>query len=62
MSNSKRLTPLKAIRAKCLDCEEGPGGVKNCVIPDCPLFGYRFGKNPARQGLGNRENLLSSKS
>lgn len=41
--------PVKAIREKCLDCcmnqvEE----VKQCPIEDCPLFPFRFGKNPFR--------------
>jgi hypothetical protein len=59
---SKKLTPIKAIRKKCLDCCAGQvSEIRRCTIPDCPLFGYRFGKNPARQGLGNRENLLSGK-
>lgn len=41
------LTPLKAIRAKCLDCMNGQiNEVKLCTRPDCPLYGYRLGKNP----------------
>ena len=44
------LTPLKAIRAKCLDCSAGSANeVKLCVIPECPLYVYRFGKNPFRK-------------
>ena len=43
-------TPIKAIRAKCLDCccdqrEE----VKLCPAKDCPLWPYRMGKNPNRK-------------
>ncbi|GAG61678.1 unnamed protein product [marine sediment metagenome] len=46
MSN-RLLSPLKAIRANCLDCSGGSQGeVDKCVIPDCPLFPYRFGKRP----------------
>lgn len=41
------LTPIKAIRAKCLDCSCGSANeVKLCPITECPLFPYRFGKNP----------------
>lgn len=41
-------TPLKAIRAKCLDCCCGSTEeVKLCTIPTCPLYKYRLGKNPA---------------
>lgn len=41
------LTPIKAIRAKCLDCCCGSAKeVELCPIPDCSLYPYRFGKNP----------------
>lgn len=41
------LTPLKAIRAKCLDCCCGQyKEVGLCPCADCPLYLYRFGKNP----------------
>lgn len=43
----KKRSPLKAIRLKCLDCSTGSSNeIKLCVIPDCPLYPYRFGKNP----------------
>ena len=43
----KPLTPLKAIRANCIGCSGGsPAEVRLCVIPECPLYGYRFGKRP----------------
>ena len=43
----KRLTPIKAIRAKCLECSCGNNAeVRECVIPDCPLYPYRMGHNP----------------
>lgn len=43
----KKVTPLKAIRAKCLDCCCGQSyEVKNCTAEDCPLYLFRFGKNP----------------
>lgn len=42
--------PVKAIRAKCLDCSDGNSNeVKNCQIPSCPIFPFRLGKNPFRQ-------------
>lgn len=41
------MTPLQAIRAKCLDCMCGNRAeVKLCVCHDCPLFDFRLGKNP----------------
>jgi hypothetical protein len=49
----KRLTPTKAIRAKCLDCMGGSSKeVRLCNIPECSLFPYRLGKNPARARKG----------
>jgi hypothetical protein len=42
-----RLTPVKAIRAKCLDCSGGQQKeVRECPIPDCSLWPYRMGKRP----------------
>ena len=42
-------SPLKAIRAKCLDCCCGSAyEVKNCVIHDCELYPFRLGNNPFR--------------
>ena len=47
------MTPLKSIRKKCLDCMCGSANeVKLCPSDDCPIFQYRFGKNPARKGIG----------
>ncbi len=45
------LTPIKAMRAKCLGCCAGSKlEVKMCGIPECPLYPYRMGKSPARKG------------
>ena len=45
------MTPLKAIRAKCLDCSAGNAKeVRECPITDCDLYQYRFGKNPKLKG------------
>lgn len=50
----KRITPMKAIRLKCLDCCCGSSHeVKLCAATNCPLYPYRLGKNPNRAGLGN---------
>lgn len=43
------MTPMKAIRAKCLDCMCGSSNeVKLCPSDDCSLFLYRFGKRPRK--------------
>lgn len=44
---TKRASPLKAIRLKCLECSCGqPEEVRFCPIKECALYGYRFGKRP----------------
>jgi len=41
--------PVKAIREFCLDCSGGSSSeVKQCTSRNCPLFAFRFGKNPYR--------------
>jgi hypothetical protein len=60
--SQKRLTPIKAIRAKCLDCSNYlPSEVRECQITDCPLWEYRMGTNPARKGKGGdiRQNIAN---
>ena len=47
------VTPLKAIRLKCLDCSAGQAQeVRLCPVTDCALYPYRFGRNPRRKGIG----------
>lgn len=59
----KSLTPLKAIRAKCLDCCCGMySEVKLCSATDCALYLYRFGKNPNRAGIGNKKPFQQKNS
>ena len=40
------MTPMKAIRAKCLDCNGTSNEVRLCPCTDCPLWPFRLGKNP----------------
>lgn len=64
--NNKSLSPLKRIKAHCLDCVETRQEVKNCtgklLFEDrlCFLHPYRLGKNPRLKGLGNPENFKKS--
>jgi len=45
---------LKAIKLKCLDCCGGSAQeVKLCEVAECPLWIYRFGKNPNPKRRGN---------
>lgn len=41
------MTPMQAIRAKCIDCCCGQVyEVRLCTAQDCPLYAFRMGKNP----------------
>ena len=40
----KEITPMKAIRQKCLDCSCGQvSEIKECPIKKCPLYSFRMG-------------------
>ena len=46
----KILTPMKSIRAKCMDCSVGSSNeVKLCPCVDCALWIYRNGHNPTKE-------------
>lgn len=53
------LSPLKRIKAHCLDCLETRQEVKECtgklLFEDrlCYLHSYRLGHNPRQRGIGN---------
>lgn len=38
------LTPMKAIRKKCLSCNLTSNEVKECTVTACPLWPMRTGK------------------
>lgn len=60
-TEQKILTPIKAIRAKCLDCCVGQAQeVRLCPVHDCPLYPYRMGHNPNRKGMGGNIKALSA--
>lgn len=43
----EHLTPIKAIRAKCIDCSNNQTKeVKACPVKKCPLYPYRMGRRP----------------
>jgi len=46
-------TPIRSIRRYCLQCHGGSRKqVRECCDEDCPLFTFRMGHNPKRQGIG----------
>ena len=42
----EKQSPLRAIRSHCLGCARTAQEVRLCPVTECPLFPYRFGKNP----------------
>jgi hypothetical protein len=43
-------TPMKAIRAKCLDCTcDQVLEIRQCTITDCALWPYRMGRRPRKE-------------
>lgn len=47
-----RVSPLRALRLKCLDCCNGSAQeVRLCTAVDCPSWPFRMGKNPWRAPL-----------
>jgi len=56
----KRLTPIKAIRAKCLDCScDQIKEVRDCHITRCALYPYRMGRRPK---IDNAVTFLNTRS
>lgn len=50
--------PLKAIRAKCIDCCNGSiYEPAKCTIKKCPLWEYRKGKRPKGEDLLTENEL-----
>ena len=40
-------TPIKEIRAKCLECSNGQTKeVRECPCHSCPIYPYRMGRRP----------------
>jgi len=45
----RAMSPMQAIRAKCLDCCAGSSDeVRKCIAVGCPSWPFRTGKNPWR--------------
>ena len=58
----KILTPIKAIRARCLDCCAGQKKeVRLCPAKECPLWPYRMGHRPKAEDFPE-ENIETKKS
>jgi hypothetical protein len=54
-TSSRRKSPLRSIREKCIDCCGGnKAEVARCEIQACALWPFRMGRNPNRAGIGGK--------
>jgi hypothetical protein len=57
----KTTSPIRAIRLKCLDCTCGSQKeVEACPIEKCPLWRFRFGKNPFRKPVSEENKAKAA--
>lgn len=55
----KQLTPIKAIRKKCLECSNGqPKEVRLCPVKKCALYAYRNGHRPKGEECTAENDLV----
>jgi len=53
-----KLTPLKSIRRKCINCSVGSlAEVRLCPVEQCFLWYYRMGKRPINSPQSDRITL-----
>lgn len=58
----KRVSPIKAIRLKCLDCSCGSSNeVKQCPVVKCPLYPFREGRDPFRAKVELSEEQIEQR-
>ena len=56
IKEGKRVPLLKIIRLKCLECVCWDSSeVRRCPIPDCILFAFRFGRNPVKRKMSEKQ-------
>lgn len=57
------MTPMRRIRAKCIDCMGGQiSEVRKCPSEDCPLYVYRLGHRPVKGGGFSKAKVEDDKS
>ena len=55
-------TPIKSIRAKCLDCSEyQPKEIRLCTVISCALYPYRMGRRPDDETLDTLKTFYDEK-
>ena len=59
----KEITPMKAIRQKCLDCScQQLSEVKECSIKNCALYPFRMGYKLDENGNRRKGKPLSEEA
>lgn len=54
------LTPMRAIRLKCIDCSGGSRNeVAACLVADCPLYPFRMNRKPTYDGVEVKRRILT---
>jgi len=54
----KEVTPMKAIRQKCLDCSCGQlSEIRECPIKNCALYNFRMGYKTDENGKRKKREL-----
>lgn len=57
-----KLTPIKAIRAKCMNCSGNQFvEVRECPVTDCALYEYRMGHRPPKEDLNTLDDEITTK-
>ena len=56
------MTRAKAIQAYCFGCAgDSAKEVSLCVLPDCPLYPFRFGNSPGSKAYKERMDLAKER-
>lgn len=52
------ITPIQAIRKKCLECSNGQyNEIRNCLIKTCPLYSFRVGETHIKREDSSSEQI-----
>ena len=55
----KPMSPMAAIRARCLDCANTAQEVRFCAAVECPSWPFRMGMNPWRTPMSEERRAAA---
>ena len=58
----KTMSPVAAIRLKCLDCAGSSDEVRRCIAVACPSWPFRTGRNPGRAPASEAQREASRRN